>query len=37
MDILYCDNHLLVAVKPCNMPSQADSSHDTDMLTELQK
>ncbi len=37
MDILYCDNHLLVAVKPCNMPSQADSSHDTDMLTELKK
>jgi len=37
MDILYCDNHLLVAVKPCNMPSQADSSRDTDMLTELKK
>lgn len=37
MDILYCDNHLLVAVKPCNMPSQADSSGDTDMLTELKK
>jgi len=37
MDILYCDNHLLVAVKPFNMPSQADSSRDTDMLTELKK
>ena len=37
MEILYCDNHLLVAVKPCNMPSQADSSRDTDMLTELKK
>ena len=37
MEILYCDNHLLVAVKPCNMPSQADSSGDPDLLTELKK
>ena len=37
MEILYCDNHLLVAVKPCNLPSQADSSGDADMLTELKK
>ena len=37
MEILYCDNHLLVAVKPCNMPSQADSSGDADFLSELKK
>lgn len=31
--ILYCDNHLLVAVKPPNLPSQADASGDADMLS----
>ena len=31
--ILHCDNHLLVAVKPPNMPSQADASGDLDILT----
>lgn len=35
MQVLYCDNHILVAVKPPNMPSQADASGDMDMLTEL--
>ena len=35
MNVLYCDNHILVAVKPQNMPSQADASGDMDMLTEL--
>lgn len=35
LDILYEDNHLLVAVKPCNLPSQADASGDDDMLTLL--
>ncbi len=34
-DILYEDNHVLVAVKPPNMLSQADSTGDTDLLTEL--
>ena len=34
-DILYEDNHILVAVKPQNMPSQADSSRDLDFLTLL--
>lgn len=34
-DILYEDNHLLVAVKPPNMLSQADATGDTDILTEL--
>jgi len=37
MDILYTDNHLLVAVKPPNVPSQGDSSGDEDMLTYLKK
>ena len=37
MDILYCDNHIVVAVKPCNMPSQADASRDEDMLTALKR
>lgn len=33
--ILYEDNHLLVAVKPPNMPVQADESGDADLLTAL--
>lgn len=32
MNILYEDNHVIVAVKPQNLPSQADSSGDADML-----
>ena len=35
MKILYEDNHLLVAVKPENIPIQADSSADEDMLSHL--
>ena len=35
MDILYQDNHLLVVVKPPNMPVQADESGDLDLLTAL--
>ena len=35
MNILYEDNHLLVAEKPVNMPVQADSSADMDMLSAL--
>lgn len=35
MQILFEDNHLLVAEKPENMPVQADSSGDLDMLTAL--
>ena len=34
-DILYEDNHVLVAVKPPNMLSQADITGDTDILTLL--
>ena len=36
-DILYEDNHVLVAVKPPNMLSQADSTGDTDILTVLKE
>jgi 23S rRNA pseudouridine1911/1915/1917 synthase len=35
--ILYEDNHLLIAIKPPGMPSQADSSGDVDMLTMLKQ
>ena len=34
-DIVYEDNHLLVCIKPFNVPSQADISRDMDMLTLL--
>ena len=33
LNILYEDNHIIVVIKPCNIPSQADSSNDIDMLT----
>ena len=33
--ILYEDNHLLVAEKPANLPTQADSSGDEDLLSLL--
>ena len=36
-DILYEDNHVLVAVKPPNMLSQADHTGDADMLTECRE
>lgn len=35
INILYEDNHLLVVEKPINVPVQADSSHDLDLLTML--
>ncbi len=35
MNILYEDNHLLVVEKPVNMPVQADSSGDADLLSLL--
>ena len=35
MNILYEDNHIIVAVKPVNVPVQADESGDIDMLTQL--
>ena len=33
--IAYEDNHLLIAVKPPNMPTQADESGDPDLLTTM--
>ena len=35
IDILYEDNHLLVVVKPPNLPVQQDSSRDPDLLSIL--
>lgn len=35
--VLLCDNHVLVVVKPCNMPVQADQSGDMDLLTALKR
>jgi 23S rRNA pseudouridine1911/1915/1917 synthase len=35
--ILYEDNHLLIVVKPPNMPTQADDSMDLDILTALKE
>lgn len=35
--VLYEDNHLLVVVKPANLPSQGDSSGDDDLLTILKR
>jgi len=35
--ILYEDNHILVVVKPFNVPSQEDASKDKDMLTLLKE
>lgn len=37
LDILYEDNHLLVVVKPQNIPTQADESGDKDMLTIIKE
>ncbi|MEA4853744.1 MAG: RluA family pseudouridine synthase [Christensenella sp.] len=35
--ILYEDNHLVVAIKPQNMPTQADSSKDADFLNQIKQ
>lgn len=37
LNILYEDNHIIVVVKPQNVPSQADESGDEDMLTAVKK
>ena len=37
IDVLYEDNHLLVVIKPINIPVQADSSHDNDLLSMLKE
>lgn len=33
LHIVYEDNHIIVVIKPCNIPVQADKSGDEDMLT----
>lgn len=33
VEVLYEDNHIIVVLKPQNVPTQEDSSKDTDMLT----
>ncbi|MBR2467615.1 MAG: RluA family pseudouridine synthase [Clostridia bacterium] len=33
LDVIYEDNHVIVVIKPQNVPSQEDSSKDKDMLT----
>lgn len=35
--VLYEDNHILVVVKPVNMPSQQDESNDPDLLSVLKE
>lgn len=37
MEILYEDNHVIVVLKPQNVPTQADSSQDKDMLTMVKE
>ncbi len=37
MDILFEDNHIIVVVKPQNVPTQEDSSKDLDMLTQVKE
>ena len=37
MDILYEDNHIIVVLKPHNIPSQEDESKDKDMLTMVKE
>lgn len=35
--VIYEDNHLLVVVKPPNMPTQGDDSHDPDLFSEMKQ
>lgn len=35
--VLYEDNHIIVVVKPNNVPSQGDKTGDEDMLTMVKK
>lgn len=37
VDVLYEDNHLLVVVKPPNLPAQADISGDDDLLSIMKR
>lgn len=35
--VLYEDNHIIVVVKPSNIPSQGDKTGDVDMLTMVKQ
>lgn len=37
LNILYEDNHIIVVIKPVGVPTQADKTGDTDMLTIIKK
>ena len=37
LNVLYEDNHIIVVVKPVNVPSQQDKTNDTDMLTIIKQ
>ena len=37
LNVLYEDNHIIVVIKPQNIPSQEDSSGDKDMLTTVKE
>ena len=37
LNVIYEDNHIIVVIKPHNMPSQADISGDRDLLTEVKE
>lgn len=37
LKVLYEDNHVIVVIKPQNVPSQADASGDEDMLSKVKK
>ena len=37
LEVLYEDNHIIVVVKPVNIPSQGDKTGDIDMLTIIKE
>ena len=37
LKVIYEDNHIIVVVKPINIPSQADKTGDIDMLTIIKQ
>ena len=37
LKVIYEDNHMIVVQKPVNIPSQADKTGDTDMLTIIKQ
>lgn len=37
LNVLYEDNHIIVVVKPVNVPSQQDKTEDIDMLTLIKQ